>query len=151
MTNTKPYLSAALFSTLLFLLSASSYVLAQDNSARPRLEEGWLKAEALIDGVMSAAQRSELNTVAFSAAVASLCDGFSLDRDKFMKAMEFLKHEDMVSMSPEEVAYYEHHLMFNYGVAVGLYLAEGSLDQPGFCAEAMAHHNDPEAYIHYWQ
>ena len=52
-------------------------------------------------------------------------------------------------MKPEETAYFERHLLFNYGVAVGLFLAEGAADRAGFCKVAATHRG--EAEHHYWQ
>ena len=115
------------------------------------LKPGWLKATELLDGILTQEQHSEMNALAFSSAVAGLCDGFSLDRDKFSKGMMTLEHENKANMSAEQIAYFERHLTFNYGVAVGLFLAEGSMDKEGLCAAATEHRNDPESHLHYWK
>ena len=52
-------------------------------------------------------------------------------------------------MKPDETAYFERHLLVNYGVAVGLFLAEGAADQASFCKVAATHRS--EAEYHYWQ
>ena len=148
MNNKQPRFFYAVLA--LWLLLGLSSVQAQD-TVHQRLKAGWVKATDLIDGVLSPAQRSEMNSLAFSAAVASLCEGFDLNRDKFTTGMKTLEHENKAEMSAEQIDYFETHLTFNYGVAVGLYLAEGSLDQAGFCAEAAAHRNDPESHLHYWE
>ena len=134
---------------LLVLLSAAA--LAQ--TAPPpheTLDPAWQKAVELQDGVLTPRQHSLLNEIAFAAAVSNLCDGYSLERARFSAGFEELQHEDMVSMSAEEAEYFQHHLMFNYGVVVGLFMAEGALDRSGFCQQADEHRNDPEI-THFWE
>lgn len=147
MKNNKSCFSIALFCAVLMLGGLTSTSWAQSQT----FEAGWSKATDLLDGILTPEQHAELNILAFSTAVAGLCDGFSLDKDKFGKGMETLKHESEADMSAEEMAYFEKHLTFSYGVAVGLSLAEGSMDQSGFCAAATEHRNDPEAHLHYWE
>jgi hypothetical protein len=151
MKNNQVRFAIALFALLPILFGVASISRAQDDAPHEHLEAGWRKATELLDGVLTPEQHSEMNVLAFSAAVAGLCDGFSLDRDKFAKAMKMLEHEDKANMSAEQLNYYEHHLTFNYGVAVGLFLAEGSMDQADFCAAATAQRNDPETGLHYWE
>ena len=62
-----------------------------------------------------------------------------------------MKHDSEADMTAEQKEYYQNHLTFNYGVAVGLFLAEGSLDPAGFCAEATTQRNDPDTGVHYWE
>ncbi len=135
---------------LLALSVPSSVAFAQGgNTAREQLEPAWLQASRLLDGALNPKQQSELNTLAYSAAVANLCEGFALNREQFKKGFGYLKHEDSARMKPEETAYFERHLLVNYGVAVGLFLAEGAADQAGFCKAAATHRG--EAAYHYWQ
>ena len=61
----------------------------------------------------------------------------------------YLAHDNGASMKPEETAHFERHLLFNYGVAVGLFLAEGATNQATFCKVAATHRG--EAEYHYWQ
>jgi hypothetical protein len=152
MKNKKLYFSVILPSLLsMLLVTITSVSRAQDDSAHQHLEAGWRKATDLLDGILSPAQHSEMNVLAYSSAVAGLCDGVSLDPDKFSKGMMTLEHEDKANMSVEEKEYFESHLTFSYGVAVGLYLAEGAMDQAGFCAAALAQRDDPETEHHYWK
>lgn len=151
MKNYKLRNSIALFALFLLLSGVSSLSLAQGAAPHDRLEAGWRKSTDLLNGILSPAQQSEMNVLAYSAAVAGLCDGFSLDKEKFMSAMNMMKHDSEADMSAEQIEYFENHLTFNYGVAVGLYLAEGSMDSTGFCATATAQRSDPETGVHYWE
>ena len=114
------------------------------------LDPAWRKAIDLQDGILTSRQQSLLNDIAFAAAVSNLCDGYSLERAKFSAGFKELQHEDIASMSSEEVDYFQRHLMFNYGVVVGLFMAEGAMDRSGFCQQADEHRNDPEA-THFWE
>ena len=135
---------------LLALLIPCSVTVAQNGKpVREQLDPAWLQATRMLDGVLNPKQQSELNTLAYSAAVANLCEGFKLKREQFQKGFNYLAHEDLASMKPEETAYFERHLLFNYGVAVGLFMAEGAADQASFCKLATAHRG--EAAYHYWQ
>jgi hypothetical protein len=151
MKNNQLRFAIALFALLPLLCSVASVSRAQDADPHERLEPGWRKATDLLDGVLTPEQHSEMNMLAYSAAVAGLCDGFSLNREKFANAMKMLEHDDKANMSAEQISYFQHHVTFNYGVAMGLFLAEGSMDQTAFCAAATAQRNDPETGIHYWE
>ncbi|NJN47183.1 MAG: hypothetical protein HC808_12660 [Candidatus Competibacteraceae bacterium] len=120
---------------LLFLALSIPYstTFAQnEETVRERLDPAWRQARLLLDGVLNPKQQSELNTLAYSAAVANLCEGFRLDKDRFSAGFKYLEHEDLVSMSSDETTCFERHLMFNYGVAVGLFMAEGAANQNCF-------------------
>ncbi len=141
---------AAIISVVMCGFLSTAATAQQEQPIHERFDQGWQRAQRMLDGVLTPPQHSELNLIAYSAAAASLCEGFSLDRDKFADGMKQLEHQDLASMSAEEVVYFERHLLFNYGVAVGLFLAEGSSDQTGFCQEATEHRSDPETY-NYWR
>ncbi|MFO7641040.1 MAG: hypothetical protein R6X17_07160 [Candidatus Competibacteraceae bacterium] len=135
---------------LLALLIPASVAFAQAGKiAREQMDPAWRQAHRMLDGVLDSKQQSELNVLAYSTAVANLCEGFALNREQFKKGFNYLAHGDAASMKPEESAYFERHLLVNYGVAVGLFLAEGAADQAGFCKVAATHRG--EAAYHYWQ
>ena len=114
------------------------------------LDPAWQQADELLDGSLNPQQHSLLNDIAFASAVDSLCEGFKLDRNKFSAEFAKLKHTRSDAMTTEQMDYFKQHLLFNYGLAVGLFMAEGALDQTGFCQQAAEQRDDPEA-SHLWQ
>lgn len=106
---------------------------AEQAVAPQRLSTAWIEATELIDGTLTRPQQALLSQLAYHAAVANLCDGFVLDREKFAEAFTRLEHQDTLSMNADEHAYFERHLLVNFGIVTGVFMAEGSLDQTAFC------------------
>ena len=75
---------------LLALLIPPSITFAQSvKTVREQLEPAWLQANRLLDGALNPKQQSEFNTLAYSAAVANLCEGFALSQERFKKGFNY--------------------------------------------------------------
>lgn len=137
---------------LAVLMSMFSPASPAQGTAEPHeiLDPGWQQAVELLDGILTPEQQLIFNEIAFAAAVSNLCEGYSLESDKFSADFAQLHHVNASVMSDAELEYFRNHLMFSYGVAVGLFMAEGSIDRDGFCRRAGEHRDDPEI-PHYWQ
>ena len=114
------------------------------------LAAAWQDIEKTVDGVLTPGQHARLNDIAYAAAVDSLCAGFNLDETKFKAEFQALAPEQSEAMNAQEVNYFKQHLLVNYGLIAGLFMAEGALDQTGFCQAADETRNDPEI-AHLWQ
>ncbi len=140
--------------TILSRLFAASLALAVVPAIAQSSESGregaaWLQAYEMQDNVFTGPQRTALNQLAYHAAAANICEGLVLDRAKFSTGLAALEHADIVSLSDDELDYYHRHLLVNFGVAVGIMLAEHADDAAVFCEDARAHMNDPDA-VHYF-
>jgi hypothetical protein len=134
---------------MILLGTLSGAALAQQ-APHEMLAAAWEDIEKTVDGTLAPRQHARLNDLAHAAAVDSLCEGFNLDEAKFIAEFEQLAPDEIDSMSAEEVDYFEQHLLVNYGLVTGLFMAEGALDQAGFCEAAEEHRNDPEV-ANLWQ
>ena len=132
----------------LILFSASQLLVAQDDDT---FQTAWHQSYELLDGVLAPHQQSELNALAFSAAVANFCEGFDLDQDKFNRGMATLEHVDKLDMNEQELIYFGQHLMFNYGVHVGIFLAEAAHNPSAFCQNAQQERAEQNPAEHYWR
>ncbi|MGI9382181.1 MAG: hypothetical protein ACR2PO_03435, partial [Methyloligellaceae bacterium] len=110
----------------------------------------WENAIVLLDGVLGAKQRAGLNILAYHAAVAAICDGFKLDQTKFSGAFSKLEHAEDAKMSEAEKRYFERHLLVNYGMMVGTFIAEAGASTETFCAHAAEEKAEKDA-VHYWE
>lgn len=95
-----------------------------------------------IDGKLSDEQTTHLKLISHQVAVASTCDNFELDEEKFTKAFGRLAHEQESDMSDAEKQYFERHLLVTYGVMVGGALSVAALDPAGYCEEAEAERSE---------
>lgn len=120
---------------------------AEDPSEASRNAAAWRAAQALQGDMLPGALHAEFMLLAWHAAAANLCAPLMLDHEKFGAAYATLEHSDAASLSEAEHAYFRHHLAVNFGVAVGIMLAQHSRtpeEVAEFCAAAEAFARDPE-------
>lgn len=114
-----------------------------------RLEAAWeaaLGEESTIDP----ARISEINVIAYHGAVARLCDGFEIDVEKLGAASTEMVAAALEGLPEDQMPARQTDLMIALGTAHGLFLAEGSLHQDEFCANAEGTRSDPE-FSTYWR
>ena len=58
--------------------------------------------------------------------------------------MAAIEHSDAASMSDDEHEFFRQSLMINYGVSVGIMLAEHADDKEATCADALEFAKDEE-------
>ncbi len=129
---------SGLAAALLAGLAALPAPAQEETEGTPPFEAAWLEAYEMQGDVLTPEQRTELSHLAWHAAVANICDGLALDHAKFGAALGALQHADIATMSDREIAYYEHHLAVNFGVAVGIMLATHTGDAAAteaYCGE----------------
>jgi hypothetical protein len=99
----------------------------------PKLDPAWQRLKQSNDQFLTEDQQTLLHDLAFAAAAAGGCPGFTLDRDKFKQGFESLKTDDYMKLPADEKRKREYRLMMNYGAAVALYTAEGLLHPKEGC------------------
>ncbi len=118
----------------LLVWQASSASSQERNRAlASQLDPAWQRLAQSNDQFLSKDQESLLHDLAFAAAAAGGCPGFSLDRDKFEKGFESFKTDDYMKLPADQKRKREYRLMMNYGAAVALYTAEGLLHPKEAC------------------
>ena len=109
-----------------------------------RVDAAWEYSERILGTVLTPEQRSLMLQLAYDTAAANVCDGLFLNRDLVEQGFAGLTHTDAGTMSEEELTYYQRHLLVNYGVQIGIMLAEFSADEAAACADVMASLNDAD-------
>ena len=109
-----------------------------------RMHTAWDHADQMIGPAVTPEQRSLMVQLAHDAAAANVCDGLFLNRDLVQQGFAGLTHTDEAAMSEAEKTYYERHLLVNYGVQVGIMLAEFSASPETACEDARASIDDPD-------
>lgn len=109
-----------------------------------RLDSAWDHADQMVGPALSPEQRSLMIQLAYDAAAANVCDGLFLNRDRVQQGFAGLVHTDAGTMTEAEKDYYERHLLINYGVQVGLMLAEFSAHPDTACNDAREAFEDPD-------
>lgn len=131
---------------LSLLLVSGSALRAEDDN---RLDDAWKAAMEDPEGVLTPAQVSGLNILAYESAAARVCDDIKLDEVKFAKAVTELVRGGE-KLTDEEQVHRLSAVLFRLGTANGLFIAEGSMKKDAFCAEAAEQKADKE-HKHNWQ
>lgn len=135
----------ALFLTTPFMSMAaesSEAILDQINPA-------WQRLDALTGSYLTEAQQKTMQKLAFAAAVADTCKGFEVDKDKFIAAFKDFKDEKQTALPAEELEQLKDKLLVAYGMATGLFSAEGLLVKERFCSSAEKMRTD--STDHFWK
>jgi hypothetical protein len=108
----------------------------------------WEAFHYMDGGLLPPEGRANLVMLAWHAAMANLCHELVLDHERFGAAFATLEHADAASLSGAEHEYFRHHLAVNFGIAVGILLAEmaGSREEvEENCEAARAYASDASA------
>jgi hypothetical protein len=124
--------------SLVLVLCAMASPAALAETDNHRLDDAWKAALMDQEGVITQQQHATINSIAYHAAAARLCDGLDLDTDKVATAMNAIATPADAAMEDEHVLERLTHIVMTLGVAKGLFIAEGSLKKTEFCADAMS-------------
>lgn len=148
-TRTTLALAAALASAL-----AATPALAQDTSTPPPVAEfedaAWKAMNADLATVMPRAEIAGLKLIAWHAVAEMLCDRVAMDMDKVTKATAALHPTNWEELTAEDHKTWEHNLLVNYGMIVGVMLAEHAENPAPVCAEANELMADSASDWHYF-
>jgi hypothetical protein len=98
----------------------------------------------LLEGALTPDQLTKLQLIAYQAAVAAACDGFTLDEAKFTKAFDALAPADAAKMTDDQKAYHDKHILVIYGILMGGELSAMADDVGDACVAAAETRSDPE-------
>lgn len=133
--------------TVLASLAVSASAATSDDH---RLDDAWKAALMGLEGILTPGQHATVNSIAYHAAAARLCDGVDLDVDKVSKAIDEIVAAASPDMDDAHKMERINDILLTLGTAKGLFLAEGSLHKVEFCAAAVASKSDPEN-PHFWK
>jgi hypothetical protein len=126
--------------TLLLCLAACLVIaavpaMAEDDDDE-RLDDAWEDAVGDQEPVLTDKQFALLNNIAFQAAAAKVCDGFTLDPDKFAAGIAEATSPAPADMSDEDAETWKTAVLIRFGTTYGLFLAEGNDEDDEFCKNA---------------
>lgn len=101
-----------------------------------KINPAWQRLDTLTGSYLTEGQQQTVQELAFAAAAGDICDGLNVDHDKFVAAFQIFDDEKLKAMSPEEQQLRKQKLLVVYGIATGLFAAEGMLVEDKFCAAA---------------
>jgi len=101
-----------------------------------RLDEAWKDALEEKEGLLTEKQEAAMNVLAFQSAATRVCDGFEIDPAKFETAFAAAVDPGSLEVTPEDRLHRDNAILVNFGIAVGLFIAEGKAAPEGFCANA---------------
>ena len=121
---------------LLLASAVPAYAESDATSILDKINPAWQRLDALSADFLSDEQQKTVQELAFATAAGEICEGFAVDRQKFVSAFEIFSDEKSRALSAEERRQRERRLLVLYGIATGLFSAEGLLTKKDFCDAA---------------
>jgi len=110
-----------------------------------RIDDAWKAALQDTDGILNDKQMAVVNSIAYAASAALLCEGIDIDPEKVAVATTAVLAETPPDLSDEEQLERYTNIMLMMGTAKGILLAEGALHKEAFCATANTEKADAQA------
>ena len=126
---------------------AAPALAAQDDY---RIDDAWKAALQDAEGVLTDKQHALVNSIAYHAAAAQLCDGLDIDDAEIAKATDAVLVAAPKDLTDDEQLERLTAIMLILGTAKGIILAEGALHKADFCANAMKEKADAQN-DHFWK
>jgi len=136
------------FATTTSIVTSTSTLAADEPlPVLDQINPAWQRLDILTQSYLTDQQQIKLQQLAFAAAVADICDGFEVDREKFVDA--FQEFDSVKQKEPVDgKGYWYERMLVAYGIATGLFAAEGLLVNEEFCNAAGELKNS--SADHYW-
>jgi len=115
-----------------------------------RIDDAWRAALENTDGILNDKQMAVINTIAYAASAALLCDGIDIDPDKVATATTAVLADGPQDLTEEEQLERYTNIMLMLGTAKGILLAEGALHKDAFCASASKEKADVQS-ANFWK
>ena len=122
------------------LMSTQAPSGAEDDAKR--LHHAWEDALLDMEGVLTPEQTGVLHHLAHQAAVARVCDGFTLNHQAFSDAVNVVVKTNSESLDTAQFITRHTDIVMKLGTAYGLFLAEGNLHKDSFCGAATEDRKD---------
>lgn len=117
------------------IVAATVPAMAEDDDDN-RLDDAWEDAVSDQEPVLTDKQFALLNNLAFQAAATKVCDGYTLDPDKFAAGIAEATSPAPEGMSDEDAETWKTAVLIRFGTTYGLFLAEGNDEDDEFCESA---------------
>lgn len=147
MTMTRILRKAGAALLLLGLAASATQAQAPDDF---RIDDAWKAALENTDGILNDKQMAVINTIAYAAAAALLCDGIDIDADKVATATTAVLADGPKDLTDDEQLERYTNIMLMLGTAKGILLAEGALHKQDFCASASKEKADAQS-VNFWK
>lgn len=118
-----------------FLVVAAMPAMAEDDDD-DRLDDAWEDAVGDQEPILTDKQFALMNNLAYQAAVSKVCDGYTLDPEKFAAGIAEATSPAPEGMSDEDAEAWKTAVLIRFGTTYGLFLAEGNDDDDEFCESA---------------
>jgi hypothetical protein len=133
--------------TLVFAVNA--YAGPKEEYILDKINPAWQRLDTLSQSYLTDEQKKTIQELAFATATGDICAGFKVDKNKFVGAFKIFDDKKLEAMSPEDQRLHEQKLLVLFGIATGLFSAEGLLAKEDFCAAAEALRQKPQE--NYWK
>jgi hypothetical protein len=121
---------------LLLAFAANAYAASSSEVLLDKINPAWQRLDTLSQGYLTDEQQKAIQELAFATAAGEICKGFAVDRTKFVDAFKIFADKKFNAMSADDQRQQERKILVLYGMATGLFSAEGLLAQKDFCASA---------------
>jgi hypothetical protein len=110
----------------------------------------WAAMQKDLAKVIPEHEASELTLVAYHAVAEMLCDNVKMDMEKVKAVVTNLHPTNWDDLNEQDHKQWEHLILVNYGMIVGVMLAEHADNAPPMCEDARAMIADKENDWHFF-
>lgn len=107
---------------------------AKPSEAAPAMPEEWAIVQELTEGQIGGEELLVLDKVAYHLAREAVCDDMSVDKKALVEDFDSISNAVVGQLTPAEANYYQRHVLVNFGMRVGILIANGVEDRETFCA-----------------
>lgn len=115
-----------------------------------RIDDAWKAALEDTDGILTDKQQAVINSIAYAASAALLCEGIDIDADKVAAATTAVLADGPKDLTEDEQLERYTNIILMMGTAKGILLAEGALHKDAFCASANKEKADVQS-ANFWK
>ncbi len=121
---------------LLFAFAANASAASSNKLILDKINPAWQRLDSLSQGYLTDEQQKTIQELAFATAASEVCDGFAVDKTKFVDGFKIFADEKFNALSAEDQRQQERKILVLYGIATGLLSAEGLITKKDFCTAA---------------
>lgn len=123
--------------------AANAYAASSAEVLLDKINPAWQRLDTLSQGYLTDEQQKTIQELAFATAAGEICKGFAVDQTKFVDAFKVFADKKFNAMSADDQRQQERKILVLYGIATGLFSAEGLLAEKAFCKSAETVRQNP--------
>lgn len=128
---------------LMAAIGSDVYAASDSKLILDKINPAWQRLDTLSQGYLTDEQQKTIQELAFATAASEVCEGFAVDQTKFVDSFKIFADEKFNALSADDQRQQERKILVLYGIATGLFSAEGLITKKDFCTAAESVRHEP--------